>query len=271
MQLKDAMLVFVDVETTGLSPAMGDRIIELGLITRIPGQKPRHASQLINPERPIPADARRVHGIMDADVAAAPRFEAVAKPVGELFQGAWLVGHNIRFDAGFLAMEFALSGCRVKPAGCLDTCQLAAAAWELPDYRLDTITSQLGIERTAKHRALDDAMATRKVFNLIVDELGEAAGLTIADLQSVHRYQPTWPMHPRTRLPGRLYDALTSGQLISIRYENGDGRTSLRMIRPRACFTAGRHVYLKALCTEAAEMRTFRLDRIVEIADPAVV
>ncbi|MCA9249784.1 MAG: WYL domain-containing protein [Phycisphaerales bacterium] len=268
MQLKDAKLVFVDVETTGLSPAMGDRIVEMGLVVCEPGQRPRQASQFINPDRPIPGDARSVHGITDADVANAPRFEAVAQTVGGLFGNAWLVGHNIRFDIGFLSMEFAIAGFRVEPAGCLDTCQLAAATWELPDYKLDTITSELGIMHPAKHRALDDAVATREVFKMLVGELGEA-GLTVADLQSMHRYQPQWPTHPQTTLPGPLYDAVTSGQLISIRYENGDGRSSHRMIRPLTCFSAGRHVYVKAFCMKSAEMRTFRLDRIVEIADPA--
>jgi hypothetical protein len=79
------------------------------------------------------------------------------------------------------------------------------------------------------------------------------------------------PPGPRTRetlLPGPLYDALTSGQLISIGYVNGEGRASQRMIRPFSCFPVGRHVYVRAHCTEAAEMRTFRMDRIVEVADP---
>ena len=268
MELKDAKLVFVDVETTGLSPAMGDRIVELGLVVCEPSRNARRATQLVNPDRPIPRDARNVHGITDADVAAAPRFQAVAKSVGKVFCDAWLVGHNIRFDVGFLSMELAIAGYRVEPAGCLDTCQLAAAAWDLPDYRLDTITSELDITHPTKHRALDDAVATRAVFKLLVDELGEA-GLTVADLQSMHRYQPQWPTHPQTTLPGPLYDAVTSGQLISIRYENGDGRSSHRMIRPLTCFSAGRHVYVKAFCMKSAEMRTFRLDRIVEIADPA--
>ncbi|HNO80579.1 MAG TPA: exonuclease domain-containing protein [Phycisphaerae bacterium] len=240
----------------------------MGLVVCEPGQKTRQASQLINPDRPIPMDARSVHGITDADVATAPRFEAVAQTVGELFCNAWLVGHNIRFDVGFLSMELAIAGYRVEPAGCLDTCQLAAATWELPDYKLDTITSKMNIAHPAKHRALDDAVATQSVFELLVEEVGEA-DLTVADLQSMHRYQPRWPMHPQTMLPEPLYDAITSGQLISIRYENGDGRSSLRMIRPFTCFTAGRHVYVKAFCTKSAEMRTFRLDRIVEIADPA--
>jgi len=77
--------------------------------------------------------------------------------------------------------------------------------------------------------------------------------------------------HPRKLLPGPLYDALTGGQPIAIRYVNGDGKASLRMIRPFTCFPVGRHVYVKAHCSETEEMRTFRLDRIVEVADPKTV
>jgi DNA polymerase III epsilon subunit family exonuclease len=269
MRVQDAKLVFIDVETTGLSPAMGDRIIEVGVVACAPGERPRQASQLVNPDRAIPLESRRVHGIGDEDVSEAPAFSAVARTLGELIAGSWLIGHNVRFDVGFLAMEMALAGYQVDPAGCLDTCQLAAAAFELPDYRLDTLTAALGIQRKAKHRALDDALATQAVFDFTVKEIGDASDLTIADLRALHRYEPTWPAHPRTLLPGPLYDALTSGQLISIGYVNGEGRASQRMIRPFSCFPVGRHVYVRAHCTEAAEMRTFRLDRIVEVADPA--
>jgi DNA polymerase III epsilon subunit-like protein len=134
--------------------------------------------------------------------AEAPAFGAVARTLGELIAGSWLVGHNVRFDVGFLAMEMALAGYRVEPAGCLDTCQLAAAAFELPDYRLDTLTAALGIQRKAKHRALDDALATKTVFDLTLREIGDMSDLTIGDLRALHRYAPTWPAHPRDAAAG---------------------------------------------------------------------
>ncbi len=274
MKLADARLVFLDVETTGLSPAMGDRVIEIGLIACSPGRKPRQASQLINPGRPIPRNARRVHGIGDDDVASAPRFEAIADNVGSFLHGAWLVGHNLRFDVGFLAMEFALAGLRVEPAGCLDTCQLAPAAWDLADYKLGTLVAHLEINQATRHRALADALATQAVFARILDAMGDREDiedLTVADLHALHRYVPTWPPHPERVLPRPLFDALTSGRPITICYQNGDGITSSRMIRPHACFPVGRNVYLKAHCMEAAEMRTFRLDRIVEVTDATVL
>ncbi len=69
-------------------------------------------------------------------------------------------------------------------------------------------------------------------------------------------------MAPHRSLPGPLYDALTSGREITIRYVNGTGQASTRTIRLVACFPAGQYTYIRAHCSKAGEVRTFRLDRI---------
>jgi DNA polymerase III epsilon subunit-like protein len=266
MWLTDANLVFLDIETTGLSPAMGDRIVEIGMIMCQPNRKAQRASQLINPQRPIPVDAQRIHGIRDEDVADSPTFDAVAGRVCSALRESWIIGHNTRFDVGFLAMEMALAGRSGEPAGCLDTCQLTGAIWDLPNYQLDTVAASLGMPRSEVHRAFGDALAAKTIFDRIVEELGGPTKVSLSDLQALHKYVPVWPVDPRRSLPGPLYDALTSGRPISIRYVNGDGVASLREIRPFACFPAGRHLYIRADCRQAGELRTFRLDRIVEVS-----
>jgi len=147
---------------------------------------------------------------------------------------------------------------------CLDTCQLAAAAWEEPNYQLDTIAAKPHIQRTASHRVLDDALATKAIFDWLVQKLGQSSMLAIAHLLALHWYQPTWPVHPRRLLPGPLYDALTGGQPIAIHCVNGVGKASLRMIRPFTCFHVGRHVYVKAHCSKTAFMRRLARSQLAQ-------
>ena len=89
--LSEAKLVVIDVETTGLSPAMGDRVVEIGMIV---GQGPTEmsrSSHLINPGRPIPWDAQQVHGISDQDVAECPLFKEIAGEVWSILVDSWIV------------------------------------------------------------------------------------------------------------------------------------------------------------------------------------
>lgn len=253
-------LVFLDVETTGLSPAVGDRIVEIALIACRGGRITARMSRLVNPGMPIPPEVQRIHGITDTHVANQPGFSEIASKVARLIDGAWLIGHCVRFDVGFLAMELALAGQKVRLAGCLDTCQLARAAWDMPDYRLDTLAEHLGLRSGPSHRAGSDAAVTRRVFERVVRQLGESVSIT--QLRALHDYPPQWPV-PEQSLPAYLYDALTAGQPIQISYVNGTGGPSVRTIRPVACFACGSWTYLRAHCQQAGELRTFRLDRIM--------
>ncbi len=85
MHLKDSKLALVDVETTGISPEMGDRIFDKARGVSKRAQRPRQASQFINLERSILRDARSVRSIADAEVSHAPRIKAVAQTFGKLY------------------------------------------------------------------------------------------------------------------------------------------------------------------------------------------
>ena len=103
MHLSDARLAYVDVETTGLFPAMGDRIVEVGIVVCQGERETKRLSRLVNPERPIPQEARQVHRISDHDVADCPPFGAVADGVCNALRQSWIIGHHVRFDIGFAA------------------------------------------------------------------------------------------------------------------------------------------------------------------------
>ena len=263
MYLSEAKLAYLDVETTGLSPAMGDRIVEIGIVICQGERETERLSRLVNPERPIPRDAQQIHGISDQDVADCPPFSTIADDVCNALRGHWIVGHCVRFDIGFVAMETASAGHHITPLGCLDTCQLAAALWDLPNNQLDTVVGALALGDDQAHRALGDALLARAVFHRTVDELGGWSKVSLADVQALHSYRPDWPDDPRQALPAALYDALANGGKLSIGYINSDGQQSERAIRPVACFPVGHYTYVRAQCDRTGEMRTFRVDRMV--------
>ena len=91
--------VLFDTETTGLDPLNGDRLIEvaaLELINDLPTG--RHFHALIDPQRDIPPEATRVHGMTSADLAGKPLFAAIAQPLLEFLQDDKLIAHNALFD-----------------------------------------------------------------------------------------------------------------------------------------------------------------------------
>lgn len=98
--------IFLDTETTGLSPESGDRVIEIGCVEmvnrRLTG---RNLHFYLNPERPNSEDAVKVHGLTDEFLADKPLFAAVADEFIEYVRGAEIIIHNAAFDVGFLNEE----------------------------------------------------------------------------------------------------------------------------------------------------------------------
>lgn len=157
--------VVVDLETTGLSAAKGDRIVEIGAVEVVGDQIVGEYATLIDPERSIPYYAQRVHGISDSMVRGAPRF-AEALPGFLAFCGeSALISHNASFDRGFLDFQARLVMEAPLQHAHLDT--LRAARMLLPKlgtHKLDALAQHLGIRLSNHHRALGDARATAEIW-----------------------------------------------------------------------------------------------------------
>jgi len=108
LTLERPMLGF-DLETTGTNPDSA-RIVEVALEIMAPGKPTREYRTLVNPGVPIPPDATAIHGITDAMVADAPRFEALATNFLIGFKSCDFAGYNVRFDLRIVAAEFARAG-----------------------------------------------------------------------------------------------------------------------------------------------------------------
>ena len=99
--------VFLDTETTGLNPATGDRIVEIGCIEMVHRKLTgRTLHCYLNPERDMPAEAEKIHGLSSEFLSDKPLFAHVADEVVAMLEGAEVIIHNADFDVGFLDHEF---------------------------------------------------------------------------------------------------------------------------------------------------------------------
>ncbi len=163
----------IDVETTGLSPARGDRVIEIG-IARLneDGSIEAVLDSLVNPQRVV--SATHVHGISDEMVAEAPMFRDILPKVDSILDGTVISAHNATFDLSFLREEYRRSGAKlplVKPACTLVMARRYLSA--LPSRSLESCRRYLGISDDGAHNALADAIAAAELLKYFLEKYGQ--------------------------------------------------------------------------------------------------
>lgn len=159
--------IVLDTETTGLSPQGGDRLVEIGcveLINHIPTGKTHHV--YINPERTMPEEAFRVHGLGDAFLADKPVFKAVAEDFRAFIGDATLVIHNAPFDMGFLNAELEWAGLPRLTNEVIDTVMVARQKHPGARVSLDALCKHYGIDNSRRtlHGALLDSEILAEVY-----------------------------------------------------------------------------------------------------------
>ncbi|MEL6868577.1 MAG: DNA polymerase III subunit epsilon [Pseudomonadota bacterium] len=167
-------MIVLDTETTGLDPAAGHRIIEIGCVEvvdrRVTG---KHWHQYLNPDRQIDAGAIAVHGIRNEDLANEPRFPDVADAFLEFIVGAELVIHNAPFDVGFIESELKRMGHKRQRLAdlCKVTDSLVLAREQHPGQRnsLDALCKRYQVDNSSRdlHGALLDARLLGDVYLLM--------------------------------------------------------------------------------------------------------
>jgi DNA polymerase-3 subunit epsilon len=171
LQVSELPLVAIDVEATGLDPAL-DRVVEVACVVFARGQIERFG-WFVNPGRPIPAEATAVHHITDDDVRDAPSFAQLAPQILAVLARGVPLAYNADFDRAFLLAEFAAAGVNVSsgPAGLrkgVDWFDPLVWARELQQGEksrsLSAVAARLGIEIGQAHRATDDAVAAGRVL-----------------------------------------------------------------------------------------------------------
>ena len=162
--------VFLDTETTGLSPDQGDRIIEIGCVEMVNRKLTGNNKHFyVNPGRDSHEEALRVHGITTKFLGDKPKFEAVVDELLSYLKDANIVIHNAPFDLGFLNREMQLLGrpvFRQFVASVTDSLALAKELYPGKRNGLDALCDRLGVDNSARtlHGALLDAELLADVY-----------------------------------------------------------------------------------------------------------
>ncbi len=160
--------VLFDTETTGLDPLTGDRVIEIAAIeleNDLSTGRSFHA--LLDPERDIPGDSTRIHGISNADVEGKPKFAEVVDEMLAFFGDAPLIAHNAAFDFGFIDAELArLRRPGLAPSRMIDTLAMAKTRFPGMPNSLDSLCRRFEIDLSARttHNALLDCKLLAEVY-----------------------------------------------------------------------------------------------------------
>lgn len=172
-----------DTETTGLDPASGHRIVEMGgveLVNRVPTGKTLHL--YINPERDMPVEAFEVHGLSEAFLADKPLFSDVVEAFLEFVGDAKLVIHNASFDMKFVNAELKACGRPTLPMSqSIDTVAMARTKFPGSPASLDALCKRFEIDNSArtKHGALLDAELLAEVYIELTG--GRQTGMSFGD------------------------------------------------------------------------------------------
>jgi DNA polymerase-3 subunit epsilon len=175
--------IVFDTETTGLNPAGGDRIVEIGCIEMINrAETGRHFHAYFNPERPMPLGAEAIHGLTDIFLSDKPLFADRVEDLLEFIADSPLVAHNAGFDFGFLNHELGLCGRAVVcTSRMVDTLALARSRHPGAKHSLDALCMRFGVDRShrVRHGALLDAQLLAQIYIELTG--GRQIGLGLAE------------------------------------------------------------------------------------------
>src|ERR1700760_1417944 len=179
--------IVFDTETTGLSFSGGDRMVEIGCIEMINRVETGRSFHLyFNPERPMPVEAFRIHGLSDVFLSDKPRFHEKVDELLEFLGDSRLVAHNASFDFGFLNGELGKLGREIISLDrMIDTVAMARQRHPGAKHSLDALCNRYGIDRS--HRVLHGALLDAQLLCQVYVELtgGRQIGLTLVSDEDI--------------------------------------------------------------------------------------
>jgi DNA polymerase III subunit epsilon len=194
----------VDIETTG-SIAGRDGLTEIALVQVAEGKIVHTWRSFVNPCVPIPTFITHLTGISDDMVSNAPPVRDLLPTIVGLIGDAILVGHNVRFDAGFIDFELRRHGYRPLKNPKVDTLTLARRTIaQVANYKLGTLTRELGLDVERHHRALADAKATAELLVHCIKRLEDCGVFTYGTLLEFLRTRPLRKKSTAARASGSV-------------------------------------------------------------------
>jgi DNA polymerase-3 subunit epsilon len=257
--LADVTFCVIDLETTGGSPTECS-ITEIGAVKLRGGECLGTFQTLVNPGCAIPPEITVLTGITHAMVLPAPRIEQVLPALLEFVGEAVIVGHNVRFDVGFLQAALERDDRPRLRNRTVDTVALARRLVrdEVPNCKLGTLARHLRLDHTPSHRALDDALATGDLLHVLLERAG---GLGVTGLDDLFAL-PTMAGHAQAAKL-RLTDGLPRSPGVYVfRGSRGEvlyvGKATNLRSRVRSYFSGDERRKIGALLRE-----TQRIDHVV--------
>jgi DNA polymerase-3 subunit epsilon len=202
--------IVFDTETTGLSPAGGDRMVEIGCVemfNRVETGRTFHS--YFNPGRPMPSEAEAVHGLSDRFLSDKPSFHERCEELLAFIGDSPMVAHNAGFDFGFINHELGQCG---RPTVCtsrmIDTLAIARQKFPGAKHSLDALCTRFGVDRSQriKHGALLDAQLLAQVYVELTGGRQIGLGL-VAESGTVAVNQAQRPVVTREPRPARPHFA----------------------------------------------------------------
>lgn len=184
--LSELAYTVFDTETTGLDPAGGDEILQIGATRIVNGRllESECYDQLVDPQRSIPEAGIAVHGIRPEMVRGKPTLKEVLPAFHAFTEDTVLVGHNVAFDMRFLTLKEKSTGIRFDQP-VLDTLLLAGIVYPGEDsHNLEAMAKRLGVEVSGRHTALSDALVTAEIFLKLLPLLRQRGILTLGQARA---------------------------------------------------------------------------------------
>lgn len=180
--LTDLEYVVLDFETTGFSPQT-DEIIEIGAVKYRNGEEVDRYGTLVKPEKEIPFEVTKLTGITSEMLREAPAGPQALAALRDFIGDTVLVAHNAAFDLGFLKVGFRKHLQQEVQNRVIDTLGVARVALpQLKNHKLDTLVKEFKIELANHHRAVDDAAATGKLWQILMKKVLEQG---VRDLETL--------------------------------------------------------------------------------------
>jgi len=259
--------VIFDVETTGLSPQYGDRIIEIAGVKVQGGKILERFSSLIDPLRPVSYGAYLVNGISAEMLEVAPTADKVIPQFMDFARDSCLVGHNIRFDLSFLQHELArLDREEELNHSYVDTVRMAKALYpEAGRYSLLNLAQLFSVANNQTHRAMGDVILTLGVFGRLVERARQQGIVGAPMLMEFFGKNLSADQALGVATLELIQDAITQSKILQLRYfASHSPHFSLTRVTPNRIIGTGANRAMSGYCHSSQGQRKFKLRRIIE-------
>ena len=224
--------IVFDTETTGFEPSDGHRIVEIGLVELVDHFPTGNTLQFyLNPERDVPIESQRVHGLSGEFLADKPIFAHVAEEFLAFIADSTLVIHNASFDIKFINAELARLGHAAIPLHrAIDTIEIAKRKLPGARYSLDELCKRFAIDLSArgKHGALLDAQLTAQVYLELIGGRQKGFVLAPAEIAAAAPQGPGPARQRPVKLPSLVTEEEQTRHAAFVTKELGDAAVWLR-------------------------------------------